>query len=75
MTQAQLLEEIHMGALRELARLLRSGNATHQELAVARGLLRDNKVTVPPEDGDGEEDPNLPPQAPKREFPEYDHDE
>lgn len=78
MDEAKLLEEIHMGTLRELARTLRSGNATHQELAVARGLLRDNKKLVAPDEDDM--DPNLPAQGkagvpPKREFPDYEHNE
>jgi hypothetical protein len=75
MTEAELLQEIHVGSLRELARTLRSGNATHQELAVAARILKDNNKRVDPEDDDDEEDPNLPPKAEKRAFPNYEHNE
>ncbi len=75
MDEGQLLDTIHLGLLRDLARTVRSGRATHQELAVARGLLRDNKRTVP-----DPSDPNLPEQSaktplPERRFPNYEHDE
>jgi hypothetical protein len=73
MDEAKLLETIHLGLLRDLARTVRSGRATHQELAIARGLLRDNSKKVTPEDEP--EDEALPPQAPKREFRKYEHDE
>lgn len=72
MTEEQLLESIHLGLLRDLARRVHNGEATHQELAIARGLLRDNKRVVTVEEP---EDESLPPQAPPREFPKYDPDE
>jgi len=78
MSEAELLECIHIGTLKTLARILHSGEAAYQELAVARGLLRDNKKVVPP-DETGPEDENLPPAQrrtlPGRTFPDYDHDE
>lgn len=78
MQELQLLEVIHLGLLRDLARSVRSGTAGHQELAIARGLLRDNKKVVPaePDDQDGE----LPEHGgkvplPAREWGTYEHDE
>lgn len=77
MTEPQLLDAIHMGVLRTLARTLQSGEAPYQELAIARGLLRDNRKVVPPGDNP---DGNLPPQGQRplpshREFPPYKHDD
>lgn len=77
MDEQQLLEAIHIGVLRDLARSVRSGNASHQELAIARGLLRDNNKKIAPAD-DGVDD-TLPGAGrvamPRREFPDYGHDE
>jgi hypothetical protein len=53
MTEAQLLDAIRLGLLRDLARALRQGTATHQEKAIAKGMLRDNNSKVendPPEE-------------------------
>lgn len=76
MTEGELLASIHHGTLKMLARTLNDGSAGYQELAVARGLLRDNKKVVPAEEP---LDENLPPNQrrnlPTREFPDYQHDE
>lgn len=42
MEEAALLTFLRLGALKMLARNLQLGQLTHQELAVMRGLLRDN---------------------------------
>ena len=58
MTEAALLDAIRLGLLRDLARALRTGTATHQEKAIAKGMLRDNNSKVeeqPEEVEDGEE--------------------
>lgn len=73
MDKSGLLEEIQLGVLRNMARMLREGG-THQELSVARQLLKDNKVTAPPPED--EPDPNLPergtmPLPAQRTFPDY----
>lgn len=76
MDEATLLEAIHIGVLRDLARSVRGGDAGHQELAIARGILRDNKKIVPPSEDDT--DDQLPEQgatALPRKFPRYEHDE
>lgn len=60
MTEAQLLDAIRLGLLRDLARALRQGTATHQEKAIAKGMLRDNNSKVeeqPPEEDEPEETP------------------
>lgn len=62
MTEVELLDAIRIGLLRDLARSLATGTATHQEKAIAKGLLRDNSSKVDPTVGgegneeDGEED-------------------
>lgn len=45
---AVLLREIHVHMLAELLAKLKTGIASHQELAIARNLLRDNGFTVAP---------------------------
>lgn len=70
MTEQALLDTIRTGLLRDLARALRSGTATHQEKAIAKALLRDNASKVRPDEPDGEDefqddetevDPRIPP--------------
>jgi hypothetical protein len=78
MGEQDLIQSIKLGLLRDLARSVGSGTATHQELAIARGLLRDNKMTVPPDEGG--DDAELPHRAtdrplPARQFPDYGHTE
>lgn len=78
MDEQALLEVIHLCLLKDLARTIRGGSASHQELAIARGILRDNKKVVPP--GDNDPDDQLPEYAgkselPHREFSDYEHDE
>lgn len=46
MTDMQLLEELRSEFYRDLLRSMREGTATHQEKAIARGILRDNKVVA-----------------------------
>lgn len=72
-----MLEVIHLGLLKDLARSVRSGSAGHQELAIARGILRDNKKVVPADDLDPELPENGPGKTtlPAREFGPYAHDE
>ena len=81
MDEAALLKELRVGALRMLARNMREGQLTHQELAIARGLLRDNnkalKPVTPEEDFEEEDDPDLPPPSrtklpERRPRPDYD---
>lgn len=55
MTEAEVLQHIQTQMLKELLRSLRNGTATHQEMAIARGLLRDNKVVAPKDDVGGDE--------------------
>ena len=43
MTKAQLLEHLDLALLRDLTRAVDMGTATHQEKAIAKALLRDNK--------------------------------
>lgn len=77
MGKTQLLDAIELGLLREMARSVSHGTANHQELAIARGLLRDNKRIIPQDEP--EDDDTLPPQdltkLPAREFGPYAHDE
>ncbi len=69
MSEPELLEHIRAGLLKDLARKVAAGTAGHQELAIARGLLRDNKSIVP--DEPDPEDAALPPPAPKRPLPKF----
>ena len=47
MTEQQLLEHLQHEQLADLARGFRNGTITHQEKAIIRGMLRDNRVTAP----------------------------
>jgi hypothetical protein len=61
MGEQQLLDHIRLNLLRDLARALATGTATHQEKAIAKALLRDNKSIVDPTStGDDEEDDDEP---------------
>lgn len=58
MTEGALLLAIRMDLMRDLARALRTGTATHQEKAIAKALLRDNLMRVNPaqiREADGEQ--------------------
>jgi hypothetical protein len=54
LTDKQVMERMRSEMYREMLRTLEQGNANHQELAIIRGILRDNKMFVendePPED-------------------------
>lgn len=58
MSQSEVLEGLQDALLRDLLRAVRTGDATHQELAIARGVLRDQNMMVPGDDPERE--------APKR---------
>ena len=62
MTDMQVLEELRSEFYRDLLRSMREGTATHQEKAIARGILRDNKVVA--------DDPPTKPVKPGRPEPE-----
>ena len=70
---AELLAESQQALLVELLAKLKTGVATHQELAILRNLLRDNGMVVGAAGG-GERarDGAPPPDLPKYEDPEYD---
>lgn len=54
LSQSEVLEGIQDELLRDLLRAIRSGDATHQELAIARGVLRDQNMMVPGDDPERE---------------------
>jgi hypothetical protein len=56
MTDRQVLEALRTEMYRDALRMMRSGDATHQEKAIARGILRDNKM-VAEDNADPEEGP------------------
>lgn len=58
MDEAKLLLAIRLGLLKDLARQLQMGTATHQEKAIAKGLLRDNKMALDPKKIANEEEPH-----------------
>jgi hypothetical protein len=80
MDKAQLLDVIHLGLMKHLARVLSDGTATNQDVASARAFLKDSKVITPTDD-DQEDDGDMPPKGepmplPGPKYPnEYDHDE
>lgn len=53
MSEADVLQELKGEFYRNLLRSMRAGQATHQEMAIARGILRDNKIIAkdPEEEG------------------------
>jgi hypothetical protein len=51
MSDKDVLKHVRSEVYRDLLRSLRTGNASHQELAIARGILRDNNMYA-------EEDPD-----------------
>jgi hypothetical protein len=55
MTDMQVLQHMRTEMYRDLLRNLRAGTATHQEKAIARGILRDNKVVA---DNDSSDEPD-----------------
>lgn len=57
MTDMQVLEAMRTEFYRTLYRNLRSGEANHQEQAIVRGILRDNKVLAEDGGGDPEDTP------------------
>lgn len=61
MGEQQLLDHIRLNLLKDLARALATGTATHQEKAIAKALLRDNNSKVDPtatqEDEEDEDEP------------------
>lgn len=69
MSEQQLLDLIRLNLLKDLARSLATGTATHQEKAIAKALLRDNNSKVDPvgtEDGEEDDDDTPPPQPARR---------
>lgn len=51
---ADLLEELHLKTVEQLLARVKSGEATSQELNVARQMLKDNGIdSVPTEDNSG----------------------
>ena len=53
MSETDVLQELKGEFYRNLLRSMRAGQATHQEMAIARGILRDNKIIAkdPEEEG------------------------
>lgn len=49
MSEGQLLDALQVDLLRDLYRGFRQGTITHQEKAILRGMLRDNKRVVTPD--------------------------
>ena len=73
MTEQELIDSIRIGLLKDLARNLAMGTATHQEKAIAKGLLRDNGSKVVPEEytaEEVEEEPQVSRKRPVRKFGE-----
>lgn len=76
MNEANLLLAIRLGLLKDLARQLQMGTATHQEKAIAKGLLRDNKMALDPkkianeEEPEDEDEPVAPVRRTPRVFPD-----
>lgn len=67
LTVLDLLKELQEALPRELLERLKSGTATHQELAIIRQVLRDNGLTLvaPPADEDTPDTPADLPDFPK----------
>lgn len=69
-----LLEDAHKALIVDLLAKLKSGQASHQELAILRNLLRDNGLVIAPKDDETERrDRERPPaDLPSFDPPEYD---
>lgn len=57
MSDKDVLEHMRTEFYRDLYRNLKSGGSTHQEKAIVRGILRDNKIIADMDDGDDHDTP------------------
>jgi hypothetical protein len=74
MDEGRLLDFLRVNALRMLAHSVKGGNLSHQELAIVRGLLRDNTVALKSlEPGDEDMPPQRRTKLPqRRRRPDFD---
>jgi hypothetical protein len=71
MAEPDLLEQIRIELLRDGLQGLRHGTITHQEKAILRGLLRDNKSTVEKPGAEKKSSRHWPQSQPEFTQPDY----